>query len=151
MNRGADGRLIVTLPAEQLWIGTPSWARNEHRGQSCVWALGLACLFALMMALPAMAADAPKVERTNGKITKISADSITVQPRTGDAKTFTINAATQVRIDGKPAAATDLKVDQRVRVNSSDGKTALEIINRVRAPKAGTPAAPAAPATPAAP
>lgn len=115
------------------------------------WALGAAFLFALLVALPVLAADAPAVQRTTGKITAVSATSISIQPRTGDAKTFTITAATTVRIDGKAAAIGDLKKDMRVRVNN-DGTNALEISNRVRKPAAPPAAeAPAPPLAPAAP
>ena len=126
------------------------------------WPLAATFAFALLPAFPAMAADppattpapaapaVPATQRTNGSITAVSATSITVKPRNGDAKTFTINAATKIKIDGKDATAGDLQVGQRVRVNSADGTTATEISNRTRAPKAGgAPPPAAAPATPA--
>lgn len=133
------------------------------RASAC--ALAATFAFGLLSALPTLADDpavpaapaapaapAPAaVTRTNGEITDVGATSITIKPRKGDAKTFTINDATKIKIDGKDATAADLKVGQRVRVNSADGTTATEISNRTRAPKAGGQTPPPAATAPAPP
>ena len=104
----------------------------------------MAALFAtafavLLLAFPALAAKGGKTPNPNnghGKITAVSATSITVTPKKGDAKTFTITPDTKVTLDDKPATAADLAVGQHAHVKSKDGTTAKKIVSRTH-PKAG--------------
>ncbi len=140
------------------------------RLKACACALAATFAFGLLTTLPALADDtttpaapaapaAAAMTRTTGSITAVSATSITIKPRKGADKTFTISDATKIKIDGKDATAAALQVGQRVRVNSADGTTATEISNRTGGKKGGkkgggqTPATDPAPvpATPVAP
>lgn len=81
-------------------------------------------LFAL--AVPSFAKEHVK-PAGHGKITAVSATSITVTPKDGVAKTFTINDSTKVKIDKEPAKVSDLVVGERAGVRSDDGTIATEI------------------------
>jgi hypothetical protein len=117
-------------------------------------AVAAAAFAAIALSVPAFAAAT--ATKAHGKITDVSATSITVTPKNGTPSTFTINASTKITIDKAPATATDLKVGQRAGVKSDDGTVATAIsvmTHRKTADPTATPApaAPAAPATPAAP
>jgi hypothetical protein len=100
-----------------------------------------AAVFALLIAIPAFAKGTPNPNNGHGKITAISATSITVQPKNGDAKTFTITADTKVKLDKQPATVADLAAGQFARIKSSDGITALKIMARTHHGRKGGNAA----------
>ena len=114
--------------------------------QTRPWPLLAAALVALLLTLPALSARADKAHNGRGKVTAITATSITVTPKTGDAKTFTINDATTITLDGQTVKAADdaSLMGLRANVKSDDGTIALGITARS---KKATPA-PAKPATP---
>ena len=90
---------------------------------------------ALLLAVPTLAQAAKKAPNPNnghGKITAVSATSITVTPKNGTAKTFTIDAGTTVELDGKPATVADLNTAQHAQVKSKDGVTAKRIKARAK-------------------
>jgi len=74
----------------------------------------------------------------NGNITAVSATSITIAPRTGDPKTFTISPDTKIQLNGKDAAATDLTVGTRAQVKSTDGAAADAISAMARRARPAT-------------
>lgn len=77
---------------------------------------------------------------TRGKITTVSAGSLTIQPRNGGAQTFALTAATKITVDQKAVAAAGLKAGQRARVVSTDGgKTAAQVYVRTRPFGGGPP------------
>ena len=91
---------------------------------------GVLALLALLLAVPTLALAAKKAPNPNnghGKITAVSATSITVTPKKGPAKTFTIDANTKVSLDDKPATVADLNTTQHAKIKSKDGVTALHI------------------------
>ena len=108
--------------------------------------MAIAIIALIAVSVPVFAkGDKPKA---HGKITAVSATSITVTPKDGTAQTFTINAATKVSVDKLPATAADLSVGQHGRVFSDDGTTATEIaVSTHKGKKGGAPAA--TPETPA--
>ena len=92
-------------------------------------AMVLVALLSLLLALPALAkgGKSPNTNNGHGKITAVSDTSITVTPKTGAAKTYTIDAATKVELDGQAATAEDLAPGQHAKVKSADGVTARRI------------------------
>ena len=118
--------------------------------QTRTWPL-LATAFALLLTLPALTARADKAHSAHGKVTAISATSITVTPKTGDAKTYTITDATKIMVDDQPVTAAEdaSLMGRNAHVKSDDGTTALEI-TVTKHHKKPAPEAPPAPAlTPA--
>ncbi len=98
-------------------------------------------LGALLLALPALSARADKAHNGRGKVTTISATSITVTPKNGDAKTFTINDKTVVTLDGQTVAAPYTSFqDTRATVKSDDGTVALTVKARTHKAKPADPA-----------
>ena len=72
---------------------------------------------------------------SRGRITAVSATSITIQSRAGGPKTFTIAANAAVTLDGQPSSVSALQTGQRAAITSTDGVTATEI--KVRTRRAG--------------
>ena len=72
-----------------------------------------------------------------GRITTVSLTSITVQPRNGDPKAFTITAATTITIDGNSATVADLQKARFARVASTDGSKADSIAARTHMRRRG--------------
>ena len=58
---------------------------------------------------------------TGGEIKSINGDTLTLQNREGEESTVKTSNDTQVRIDGKPAKLSDLKVGDRVMVRGTKG------------------------------
>ena len=91
----------------------------------------LAALLALLLAFPVFAAHGNKTPNPNnghGKITALSATSITVTPKkTGISKTYTITPRTKVKIDGAKSTVSALVMGQRAHIMSKDGATARMI------------------------
>ena len=114
--------------------------------QTRTWPL-LATAFALLLTLPALTARADKAHSGHGKITAVSANSITVTPKDGDAKTFTITDATTITLDDQPVKAADdaSLMGHNAHVKSDDGTTALDI-KATTHHKKPAPDAPPAPA-----
>ena len=121
------------------------------------WTLFVTACAALLLAFPALAAKAggktPNPNNGHGKITAVSADSITVTPKkTGVAKTFTITSDTKITLDDQPSTAAALAVGQHAHIKSKDGTTAQKIAAHTHAKKGkgkkgggkGNPIAPAA-------
>ena len=79
---------------------------------------------------PTVPSGAPR-----GRITAVSATSITIQSRAGGPKTFTIAANAAVTLDGQPSSVSALQTGQRAAITSADGVTATEI--KVRTRRAG--------------
>lgn len=89
-----------------------------------------------------------RVHKTNktfdvqrGVVTAVSPTSITVRSTDGFDRTYTVNASTKVRQNGKPATIAQVGQNDRVQVLASSG-TALNIQDRhpaatATAPKAG--------------
>ena len=100
------------------------------------WLL-LATALVALLAFPALAKGnkTPNPNDGHGKITAVSATSITVTPKKGTAKTFTIAANTKVKLDGQAATAADLAVGQHAKVKSKDGVTARAIKARTHGKK----------------
>ena len=79
------------------------------------------------------AAGGPRQMRggTIGKVTAVSADSLTITgERTGGTTTYKLNDATSItKADGTRAAASDIKTDSTVavRVSSTDSTTAVSV------------------------
>lgn len=86
-------------------------------------------------------------------MTAIGSGSITVTPKTGEAKTYTTSDATVVTLDGATAKLTDVVVGDNAKVTSADGKAATGIdakTHKKGAKKtAGLSASPATTAAPA--
>ena len=97
------------------------------------WSLLSVLLLALSLAVPALAQDGgppppnPGGKGGVGRITAISASSITVTNREGDAKTFTLTSTTPITLDGKPLTADGLTTGQFAEVSSTDGINAASI------------------------
>ena len=93
------------------------------------WPLLATALAALLLTLPALTARADKAHSGHGKVTAVSATSITVTPKNGDAKTFTITDATTITLDDQPVKAADdaSLMGHNAHVKSDDGTTALGI------------------------
>ena len=96
-----------------------------------IWTVFATTLVALMLAFAALAANGVKTPNPNnghGKITALSANSITVTPKkTGIAKTYTITARTKVKIDGVASITSALVLGPRAHIKSKDGTTARMI------------------------
>ena len=95
----------------------------------------------LLLAFPVLAVKGGKTPNPNnghGKVTAISATSITVTPKKGEAKTFTITPATKITLDGQPVTAADDAglMGKHTHVKSKDGTTAKKIVARTH-PKKG--------------
>jgi hypothetical protein len=115
----------------------------------------------LLMAMPTFAAKGAKANKANnghGKVTAIGNNSITVTPKTGEAKTFTTSDATVVTLDGasvKPDGASvklkDVKVGDNAKVKSTDGIAATQIDAKAHKKGGKKKAVPTAPVTPAVP
>ena len=75
----------------------------------------------------AKGAKTPNPNNGHGKITAMSATSITVTPKDGPAKTFTISSATKVMLDGQPATASALTTGLHAKIKSADGVAASVI------------------------
>lgn len=114
----------------------------------------LSTVILLLIAIPTFAAKGVKANKANnghGKVTAVSATSITVTPKTGEAKTYTVSAATTVTLDGKAAKIADVQVGQNAKVTSADGKAATTITAKARVKKAKKIAVPVtSPAAPSA-
>ena len=74
-----------------------------------------------------------------GRISAVTATSITLRTRRGDTKTYTINSSTTVRKDDQTATAADLAVGQFVHVRSTDGTVATAIDAHTGPPPGGPP------------
>lgn len=66
---------------------------------------------------------APGGKGAGGRITAVSAGSITVQNREGVTATFTLSDTTKVLLDGQPSTLAALKVGLFAGVASKDGTT----------------------------
>jgi hypothetical protein len=87
----------------------------------------------VLLAFPALAAKGGKTPNPNnghGKVTAISATSITVTPKKGEAKTFTITPDTTITLDGQAVMAADdaSLMGKHAHVKSKDGTTANKIV-----------------------
>ncbi len=93
------------------------------------WTLFALTFALLLLAFPSLAkgGKTPNPNNGHGKITAVSAASITVTPKTGLAKTYTITDSTKVLLDGKAATAAALSVGQHAHIKSADGVTANKI------------------------
>ncbi|MDQ2799526.1 MAG: hypothetical protein M3Y13_07790 [Armatimonadota bacterium] len=95
------------------------------------WTLFATALLALLLAFPALAAHgnkAPNPNNGHGKITALSATSITVTPKkTGISKTYSISSSTKVTVDGAASTVSALATGQRAHIKSKDGTTARMI------------------------
>ena len=69
-----------------------------------------------------------------GRITAVSATSITVKSREGDPATFTLAASATITLDGQTAQAGGLKVGEFAAVTSTDGTTATAVDAHTRRP-----------------
>ena len=74
-----------------------------------------------------------------GRISAVSATSLTLQTRRGDTKTYTLTASTTFTKDGQTATASDLAVGQFVHVRSMDGTTATAVDAHTGPPPGGGP------------
>lgn len=83
--------------------------------------------------------DSPKeglitIQLDGGAISAVDADSITIAEKGGGSVIVVITADTRVRIDGKRAKASDLKVGQAVRVVSRVGADGSATARRIVVP-----------------
>jgi hypothetical protein len=83
--------------------------------------------------------DSPKeglitIQLDGGSISAVDADSITIAEKGGGSVTVAITADTRVRIEGKRAKASDLKVGQTVRVVSRVGEDGSATARRIVVP-----------------
>jgi hypothetical protein len=97
----------------------------------------LCAAFLIAGSVMAQGKKAPNPNNGRGKITAVSATSITVTPKNGSAKTYTINANTKITLDGQPATATDLTTDQHANIKSADGTVADKIKAHTKKAKGG--------------
>ncbi len=95
--------------------------------------LRISVLFALMMAIGLLTGlrlshAEPTAATTNftGVISQVSGDRITIQS-SGHTNSFAMPHGTPIKVNGQPAAASDLKVGMTAIVISTDGITAAEI------------------------
>ncbi|MBV9849156.1 MAG: hypothetical protein JO250_05650 [Armatimonadetes bacterium] len=109
--------------------------RTRGRLGALLAAAGAALLLAAGPVRAAQAGKTPNPNNGHGKITAVSATSITVTPKNGTAKTFGITTATKVRLDGQPANVADLAVGEHAQVKSQDGTTARRILARTHVKK----------------
>ena len=88
-------------------------------------------LLALWLVIPVLAQGGPPPNPGGkggvGKITAISASSITVTDREGAVKTFAIGSATTFLLDGQTVKAAGLATGQFAEVSSTDGTKATVI------------------------
>jgi len=63
----------------------------------------------------------------SGAITQVGKGSITIQPSSGQAVAVALNEATVVKVNGKVAAAADLKVGMRAIALVQNGQPATEV------------------------
>ena len=94
------------------------------------WAFLATALLALLLVFPALAKGNKtlKADNGHGKITALSASSITVTPKkNGEAKIFTLTSSTKVKVDGVASTTSALAVGQRAHIKSADGTTARVI------------------------
>ncbi len=73
---------------------------------------------------PAPVTPAPNI---TGVISEVGDGTVTVQPKTGDVVTVTLNDATVVKVNGKVATAADLKVGMHIAVFAQPNSPATEI------------------------
>lgn len=87
---------------------------------------------------------APGGKGAVGKISAISAASITVKNREGTASTFKISSSATFKLDGKAAKVSDLATGQFAMVVSTDGTTTTAINARTKMgpPPGGGPGGP---------
>src|SRR4051812_24662964 len=83
-------------------------------------------LFVLTCAVAAFAHGGH--EHIRGVVTKVSADSITVQTGDNATKTFSVSPKTTVEQAGKPAQIADVKVGDRIIVEVPPKKTEAALI-----------------------
>lgn len=74
------------------------------------------------------------IQLDGGSISAVDADSITISEKGGGSVTVAITADTRVRIEGKRAKASDLKVGQTVRVVSRVGADGSATARRIVVP-----------------
>ena len=74
------------------------------------------------------------IQLDGGSISAVDADSITIAEKGGGSVTVAIGADTRVRIEGKRAKASDLKVGQTVRVVSRVGANGSATARRIVVP-----------------
>src|SRR5215468_4394825 len=70
----------------------------------------------------------------HGRITSVSATSLTLKEPDGSVVTSVVNAGTKVTIDGRPASIAQVKRSQTATVASVDGGPAAQVKVRTRAP-----------------
>ena len=97
-----------------------------------LWGLLSTLLLALLLVIPALAQGGPPPPNPGGKggvgkITAVSASSITVTNREGDAKTFAISSSTTITLDGKTVTADGLTTGNFAEVASTDGTNATNV------------------------
>jgi hypothetical protein len=109
------------------------------------WSLSAGLLCLLLITVPVLAAKgqhkAANPNNGQGKVTAVSATSITVQPKNGAAKTYTITGTTVIKLNGKTVQATDLSTKDHAKIKSGDGTTATKITARSHHKKAKPAAA----------
>lgn len=75
-------------------------------------------IVALVLALAIMVSAHGKAQKFMGTVKSVSASSLTITTQAGREKTFTLDAQTKFVHSGENAAATDLKVGERVVVEA---------------------------------
>lgn len=94
-----------------------------------------ALLLVLLLCLPALAqhhGPPPVGKGAFGKISAVSATSITVSFREGGSATFTLTASTPITLDGATSDASALAAGQFAAVTSTDGAAATKVDARTK-------------------
>ena len=105
--------------------------RSQYRLDGVLSAL----LLALLLCLPALAqrpGPPPVGKGAFGKISAVSATSITVSFREGGSATFTLAASIPITLDGATTDASALAAGQFAAVTSDDGAAATKIDARTK-------------------
>jgi hypothetical protein len=99
-----------------------------------------ALIFAVGLTLGVSVSAHGNNAHVRGVVTQVSAQSVTVQLANNTTRTLSISAKTTFLRAGKPAAATDVKVGDRVVIDvPKNSSEALEV--QIGAAKAAAPAA----------
>jgi uncharacterized protein DUF5666 len=78
-------------------------------------------LATLVFSVPTLSFAKKNADGTKGKVTKVDEKSITVDnKKSGDSKTFTVDANTKIKIDDADGKITDVKVGDKVAVTAGD-------------------------------
>jgi hypothetical protein len=83
-----------------------------------------AMVMILALAVPVFALqdESPRALEVTATITKVDAESVTLQTSDGQTGTFAVDSSTKVSVSGKKASVTDLKPGQTAKFKLKEGK-----------------------------